>query len=99
MRRVKSWLACGSMFGVLVVGPSCSDTTTVTPIPHAKGCEVEADCDKGLTCTKRESALGGLCHQDCTSSENCAIGDRCVHADEDKTGSTVCQPATEALCR
>jgi Divergent InlB B-repeat domain len=99
MSRVKSWLACGSLLGVLVAGPSCSDTTNVTPIPHAKGCEVEADCDKGLTCTKRENALGGLCHQDCSSSENCAIGDRCVHADKDKTGSTVCQPATEALCR
>jgi hypothetical protein len=98
MRRVKSWLACGSLFGVLVFGASCSDTTNVTPIPKAKGCEVEADCDDGLTCTKRKNALGGLCHQDCSSSENCAIGDRCVHADKDKTGS-VCQPTSEALCK
>jgi Regulator of chromosome condensation (RCC1) repeat len=83
------------LFGLALAGPSCSDTTTITPIPHAKGCEVEADCDKGLTCTKRENALGGLCHVDCTSSEKCAAGERCVHSD---TESNVCQFASEADC-
>ena len=84
--------------GLLLFGPSCSDTTNVTSIPHAKGCESEADCDKGLTCTKRPGGLGGLCHTDCKSSANCSLGERCVQTDENKLTSPVCQLASEAAC-
>jgi Divergent InlB B-repeat domain len=87
--------ALAALVGLVLLAPSCSDTTNVAAIPHAKGCLSEADCDRGLTCTKRPDAQGGLCHVDCTSSDSCAIGERCVHSE---STSTVCLPAVEAVC-
>jgi Regulator of chromosome condensation (RCC1) repeat len=94
-QRVLTWRrAFAALIGLVLLASSCSDTTNVTAIPHAKGCQSEADCDEGLTCTKREGALGGLCHVDCESSESCALGQRCVHAET----ATVCQLAEEVGC-
>jgi Divergent InlB B-repeat domain len=87
--------AFAALFGLVLLASSCSDTTNLTAIPHAKGCQSEADCDKGLTCTKRREALGGLCHVDCETTESCALGERCVHADQ---ASSVCQTAAESAC-
>jgi hypothetical protein len=93
-RRIGLWASLCAMLGV----GSCSNDTAPPPrIPHAQGCEVESDCDPGLTCTKRNEARGGLCHVDCESSASCGVGERCVHTDDTKTAA-VCQLAVEAQC-
>jgi hypothetical protein len=72
--KVLAWRgAAPALIGLALLAPSCTSTNTVAPIPHAKGCQVEEDCDRGLTCTKRPNAAGGLCHVDCESSASCAI--------------------------
>jgi hypothetical protein len=66
---------------------SCS-SSTATPVGLAQGCSINSDCQSPLICAF------GLCHEACTESRDCPMGELCVSAGADN----VCRLTTETSC-
>ncbi len=94
---MKASLSISTCFSILaalaIVVASCGGDST-PPTPEAKGCSINSECDNPLVCAFKR------CHDQCTSSRDCAIGLRCVQAKDVDTGAslggTVCQLPDEA---
>src|SRR3954469_2887615 len=73
------------VLGLALLAAACSSSSKP---PVGKTCSVNSDCNNPLSCTF------GKCHEACTVTRDCPIGQRCVKGPL----GNVCQLGDEKLC-
>src|SRR5450432_983087 len=77
---------CALLAWVLVAGACGGDDSGKA---LSEGCNINSDCASPLVCAFRK------CHQACTTSRDCQLGQRCIASDKP---NYVCQLADERGC-